>query len=115
MGNNKLYRLRELFDQLQVDIVGMNEHWINLGHKSNINGLGKMFQGGEMDFRAIAANNSHKNISRIQEGGTVLLSYGSKLDYYRKIRCIRNGHKFYIARNFKELVFFSIMFLCRKN
>ena len=52
-GNNKLYRLRELFDQLQVDLVGMNEHRINLGHKSNINGLRKMFQGGETDLRRL--------------------------------------------------------------
>lgn len=73
-GNNKLYRLRELFDTLQVNIAGMNKHQVNLGHKSNINGFRKMFQGGKTDLHMVAAHNTHENISRIQEGGMALFT-----------------------------------------
>ena len=60
----------------------MNEHRVNLGHKSNINGFRKMFQGGETEVRADTAHNCHENVARIQEGGLALLSYGTLIDYY---------------------------------
>ena len=81
-GNSKLCRLQELSNSLQADLVAMNEHHINLGHKSNINGFGKMFRRGEAELRAVAAHNSHENVSRVQEGDTALLAYGSLLDHY---------------------------------
>lgn len=40
-----------------------------------------MFQGGDCELRAIAAHNSHENVSLIQEGGTVLVAYGTLIDY----------------------------------
>ena len=40
-----------------------------------------MFQGGEAELRAVIAHNTHENISKVQEGGTALLTYGPLIDH----------------------------------
>ncbi len=74
--------MRELYNSLEVDIAAMNEDIINLGHRSNINGFQKMFQGREAELRTISGHNSHENVVRTQEGGTTLLTYGTLIDYH---------------------------------
>ena len=81
-GNNKLYRLRELLDTLEVDVAAFNEHRINLQHKTNVNGFWKMFQGGEAELHAAVAHNAHENVAHTQEGGVALLSFGGLINYY---------------------------------
>ena len=100
-SNTKLFHHRELYDVLQVDIAAMNEHRINLNHKSNINGLRKMFHGGEADIWVVSAHNCHKNVSRIQEGGTALLTYGPLLDYYNGSEKDASGLGRWVVMSFK--------------
>ncbi|KAL3806180.1 hypothetical protein ACHAXA_008049 [Cyclostephanos tholiformis] len=58
--NEKLEKARRVIDELQADVVCYNEHRQNLRHKANRNGFGQMFNGGEMELRAIASNNGHE-------------------------------------------------------
>eukprot|EP00984_Skeletonema_dohrnii_P001486 scaffold477_cov75-Skeletonema_dohrnii-CCMP3373.AAC.1 len=76
-GNEKLERGREMFDELEVDIAAINEIKINFGHKKNINGLAQLFNGGEAEVKVVQGCNSHDgNISRVQEGGTGVITFG---------------------------------------
>jgi hypothetical protein len=45
-------------------------------HNKNCNGFGHLFKGGEAAVQSIVAHNIHKNIGRIQQGGTILLLFG---------------------------------------
>jgi hypothetical protein len=45
-------------------------------HKKNCNGFNTLFKDGEADIRSIVAHNVHKNIGRVQQGGTSLLLFG---------------------------------------
>ena len=45
-------------------------------HKKNCNGFNTLFKGGEADIRSIVAHNVHKNVGRVQQGGTSLLLFG---------------------------------------
>jgi len=80
-GNKKLDKAKQLIDELEADIVAYNEIRVNWKHKGNVNGLAKMFHGGELEIRAVAGHNAHdhpsgRNQDKIQEGGTALLTYG---------------------------------------
>ena len=41
-----------------------------------------MFRGVEAYIRSIAAHNVHKNLGRVQGGGTSMLLYGTLVDQY---------------------------------
>jgi hypothetical protein len=45
-------------------------------HKKNCNGFNTLFKGGEADIQSIVAHNVHKNVGRVQQGGTSLLLFG---------------------------------------
>jgi hypothetical protein len=47
-----------------------------MGHKKNCNGFNTLFKGGEADIQSIVAHNVHKNVGRVQQGGTSLLLFG---------------------------------------
>lgn len=66
--NEKLEKAKEIFDELEVDIVAFSEHRINCKHKSNRNSLKQLFQGGEAELRTVVGHNVHENVSRTQEG-----------------------------------------------
>ena len=85
-GNEKLDKARQIYDDLEADIVAGNEHRLNLRHKKNKNGFRQMFNGGEADIRAIAAHNTYEadEVGKVQEGGTDLLAYGELIEYYDK-------------------------------
>jgi hypothetical protein len=79
--NAKLEKAKEIYDELEVDIVAYNEHRLNLCHHSNVNGFNQMFKGGEAAIQSIAAHNIHEYIGHIQEGGTSLLMFGPTTVY----------------------------------
>jgi hypothetical protein len=66
-----LEKAKEIHDELEEDIAAYNEHWLKLCHHLNGNGFNQMFKGGEAAIQSIKACNTHENIGRIQEGGTV--------------------------------------------
>jgi hypothetical protein len=80
-NNEKVERAKEIHDTLEVDIVAYNEHRLNMGHKLNINGFNQLFRGGEAAIQSVVAHNVHKNIGRVQEGGTSLIMYGPLTDH----------------------------------
>ena len=51
------------------------EHRLNLHHRDNKNNFKQMFQR-EVACRAVAANNVHQNVGRVQEGGTEMVAFG---------------------------------------
>ena len=55
---------------MEADVVAYCEHRQNLWQKQNKNGFRQMFNGGEMDIRAIAAYNANENVGLVQEGGS---------------------------------------------
>jgi hypothetical protein len=80
--NKKLEKAWQVIDNLQVDIVCYNEHRQNPWHKSNRNGFRQMLNGGETELRAIASNNVHKDVGKIQEGGTAMMTYGGLIQQF---------------------------------
>ena len=53
------------------------------GHKMNRNGLSQMFNDGETEIRSVMGGNVHeKGGSKVQQGGTCMLLYGSLIDQY---------------------------------
>ena len=80
--NDKLDKARELIDKLEVDIVVIDEHKLNLCHKDNQNGFPQLFRGGEADIRAVSAHNAHEDIGRVQEGDNAMLAYGPIIEQY---------------------------------
>jgi hypothetical protein len=44
--------------------------------RRNVNGLNQLFKGGEAALQSAVVHNTHKNIGRVQEGGTSLLLFG---------------------------------------
>ena len=82
-GNTKLDRGREMLDELEVDIAAFNEIKINFNHKKNINGLAQLFNGGESEVKVIHGCNVHEGaISRVQEGGTGVLTFGQLAEQF---------------------------------
>jgi hypothetical protein len=45
--------------------------------RKNVNGFNQLFKGGKVALQSVVAHNVHKNIGRVQEGGTSLLIFGS--------------------------------------
>jgi exonuclease III len=74
--NKKVERMKELHDKLEIDVAAYCEHKINFKHKRNANGFNQLFKGGEAAIQSIAAHNVHKNVGKIQQGGTCLILFG---------------------------------------
>ncbi len=60
-GNKKLDKCKDLYDELGVDIVALNEHRQNVRHRDNRNGWNQLFKGGEVDVRSVVAHNIHES------------------------------------------------------
>jgi hypothetical protein len=72
-GNKKVDRMKELHNELEVDIATYCEHKLNMKHKKNVNRFNHLFKGGEAASHSIAVHNVHENIGRTQQGGTSLI------------------------------------------
>jgi hypothetical protein len=75
MGNQKLGKAIDIKDELDADGLLFCKHRLNLHHKDNKNNFKQMFQR-KVDCRAVAANNVHQNVGRVQEGGTGMVAFG---------------------------------------
>ena len=64
-NNDKLDKAKQVIDDLELDIVAFNNHKLNLRHKNNKTSFSQMFNGGECEIRAVAANNVHENVGRV--------------------------------------------------
>ena len=64
-----------MIDKLEADVECYNEHRVNMKHKETYNGFNQLFQGGGTDIRSVVAHNVHKNVGRVQEGGTSMLLF----------------------------------------
>ena len=81
-GNEKVEKAKDVIDELEADVVCYNEHRINIKHKQNHNGFNQLFRGGEADIRSVVAHNVHENVSRVQEGGTSMILFGSLIQQF---------------------------------
>jgi hypothetical protein len=75
-GNQKLEKAIDIKDELDTDGLLFCEHRLNLWHRDNKNNFKQMFQQ-EVACRAVATNNVHQNIGRVQEGGTGMVLFGN--------------------------------------
>ncbi len=75
-GNKKVDRMKELHDELEVDMAAYCEHKLHMKYKKNVNGFNQLFKGWEAAIQSITAHNVHKNIGRTQQGGTNLILFG---------------------------------------
>ena len=73
-GNEKVERAKEIYDELEVDIVAYCEHQLNTKHKKNCNSFNQFFKGGEAAVQSVVAHNVHENIGRTQREGQVYFS-----------------------------------------
>lgn len=77
-NNAKLNKVKELMDELEVDILTFNEHKINFQHKDNRHtGLGKLFHGSETMAWSVGGNIKHLFVKQFgcrMEGGTGIVS-----------------------------------------
>ncbi len=78
--NEKVEKAKEIHDKLEVDIMVYNKHRLNMQHRRNVNGFNQLFKGGEAAIQLVVAHNIHEDISRVQEGGTSLLLFGTLTD-----------------------------------
>jgi hypothetical protein len=78
--NEKVKKAKEIHDELEVDIAAYNEHRLNMQHRGNVNGFNQIFKRREVAIQLVVAHNIHKNISRVQKGGTSLLLFGTLTD-----------------------------------
>jgi hypothetical protein len=74
--NEKVERMKEIHDKLEIDIAAYCEHKINFRHRRNVNGFNQLVKGGKALIQSIVAHNVHENVGRIQRGGTSLLLFG---------------------------------------
>jgi hypothetical protein len=77
--NEKVARMRDLHDELEIDIAAYCEHKINYKHKRHVNGFNQLFNGGEAAVQSIVAHNVHESVGKIQQGGTALMLFGQLL------------------------------------
>jgi hypothetical protein len=78
--NEKVEKAKEIHDKLEVDIAAYNKHRLNMQHRRNVNGFNQLFKGGEVATQSVVVHNIHEDISRVQEGGTSLLIFGTLAD-----------------------------------
>jgi hypothetical protein len=65
--NEKVERMKEIHDELEINITAYCKHKINFKHKRNVNGFNQLFKGGEAPIQSIAAHIMHENVGRIQQ------------------------------------------------
>ncbi len=76
-NNEKVEKAKEINGELNVDIAAYCKHRLNMRNKHNVNSFNQLFEGGKAAIQSAVAHNTHKNIGRVQEGGTSLLSFGA--------------------------------------
>ena len=81
-GNEKEEKAKKVIDELKADVVCYNEHRVNMKYKENHNGFNHLFRGGEAEIRSVVAHNLHKNVGRVQEGGTSMLLFVSLIQQF---------------------------------
>ncbi len=79
--NEKVEKVKELHDDLEVDIVAYNEHRLNMQDQRYVNGFNQLFKGGKADIRSLVAHKVHEYLGRVQEGGTSLMAFGSIIEH----------------------------------
>jgi hypothetical protein len=82
-GNRKLEKAIDIKDDLDVDGLLFFKHRLNLRHRDNKNNFKQMFQQ-EVACRAVATNNVHQNIGRVQEGRTGMVLFGNSTGFITK-------------------------------
>ena len=81
-GNQKLRKAINI--ELEADGLLFSEYWHNLRHKDNKNDFKQMFQW-EVACQAVAGHNVHHGVSKVQEGGTGMVSFGNTTGYISKV------------------------------
>jgi hypothetical protein len=79
-NNEKLERMREIHDKLEVNIVAYSKHQLNMKNKNNCNGFNQLFKGGEAVVHSVVAHKVHENFGKVQQGGTSLIMFGPLTD-----------------------------------
>jgi hypothetical protein len=74
-------KAKEVHDKWEVDIVAYNKHRLNMRDSQNVNGFKQLFKGGEAANQSVVAHNVHENIGHVEEGGTILMAFGSVTEY----------------------------------
>ncbi len=85
-GNEKIGKLLDMKEDLDIDCLMICKHHLNYKHKDNKNDLKQMFQR-EISCTASSAHNVHeaKYAGRAQEGGTGTICFGESTGYITKI------------------------------
>ena len=87
-NNDKLDKLKHVIDDMELDILGLNEHRNNLKHKDcRRHGIVQLFDGGESLVRGLWSSNSNEDLDkfvsrRTQEGGTGMVVFGEAASMY---------------------------------
>jgi hypothetical protein len=79
-NNNKVEKAKEIIDKLGVEIVTYNVHCLNMQDWQNVNGFNQLFKGAEAAIQSVVGHKVHKNIGRVQKGGTSLMVIGSLME-----------------------------------
>jgi hypothetical protein len=89
-GNEKIGKLLDIKEDLDIDCLMICEHCLNFKHKDNKNDLKQMFQR-EISCTASLAHNVHeaKYAGRTQEGGTGTICFGKSTGFITKIGKMR--------------------------
>ncbi len=83
-GNHKLRKAIDIKDKVDADGLLFCKHRLNLQQKDNKNNFKQMFQC-KVACRAVAANNIHQNVGRVQEGRTGMVSVGESTGFITKM------------------------------
>ena len=76
-NNDTVDKAKEIYNDLEVDIFTYNKHRLNMHDRRNVNGFNQLFKGGVASLQSVVVHNVHKNLGRVQEGGTSLLLFAS--------------------------------------
>jgi hypothetical protein len=82
-GNRKLEKAIDIKDELDAGGLLFCEHRLNLRHRDNTNHFKQMFQQ-EVACRAVATNNIHQNIGRVEEGGKGMVLFDDLTGFITK-------------------------------
>jgi hypothetical protein len=64
-NNEKLEKMREIHNKLEVDIAANSKHQLNMKNKNNCNGFNQLFKGGETVVHSVVAHNVHENFGKV--------------------------------------------------
>jgi hypothetical protein len=84
-GNEKIGKLLDIKEDLDIDCLMICKHCLNFRHKDNKNDLKQMFQR-EFACTAVSAHNIHeaKYAGRAQEGGSGTICFGESTGFITK-------------------------------